>query len=67
MERKAQAIEFFLTTKGRKELDELEKIQNRRDRHQSRDALSSEGWAGVMVLLGIVLAVVLAWKNGLLR
>ena len=62
-------IDHVLTTKWPAWLDEWKAKQDAEAAATShlRRGLSSEGWAGVMAPLGIALAFVMAWKNGLLR
>ncbi len=70
LKQSARAIGYLVQTNTRpKWLIELERKQNARlgaSAHRRGQHLTSEGWAGVMVLLGVLLAFLAAWKNGLL-
>jgi len=67
----ARTIGYLVQTNTRpKWLIELQRKQDARlgaIAHRRGQRLTSEGWAGVMVLLGILLGILVAWKNGLLK
>jgi hypothetical protein len=68
MNKVGSAIETYLTTKTKEWRDEERRlaIEKSSANGNRRQGLTSEGWAGVMVLLGVLLAFLWAWRQGLL-